>query len=437
MLVPKSFPDDLRCCQGRDSQKQRKFTWAKKYQPKALKDFICHREIAEKVETLVTVGDAKHVIIDGFPGIGKRTMALALLRENFGLDILETREQVQALDLESVLKRGLTSSIQITVQASAKHIEVDLSESDIRGYATEVALLIIKETHNALTKQPPLQHNLENAKAIVFHQAEKLSKNAQPQIRRFLENSKGQYKVIFCCSDICKLQILTPLCRVIHLPPPPNKEIVGVLNFIAKQEDIELPHTLAQTIAENSNHCLRQAIRSLEATWLADYPFNEGQSIMTGWEDELAIMAKSIIEEQSLNMLFLVRKKFIRLMEHHICREFVLGTLVAELKKHVLDSQTQLDLESLYQEISKPNEDFSAELSYKDEVVGNRIRKLSRFSFATIEVDPHGTKHYLFPLTEFVAKFMSYYKIKRVQSVSSLTGANATHQKQCSQKGPS
>lgn len=37
----------------------------------------------------VTVGDAKHVIIDGFPGIGKRTMALALLRENFGLDILE------------------------------------------------------------------------------------------------------------------------------------------------------------------------------------------------------------------------------------------------------------------------------------------------------------------------------------------------------------
>ncbi|XP_022717692.1 replication factor C subunit 3-like [Durio zibethinus] len=375
-----------------NSKKQHEFTWAEKYQPKALKDFICHREIAEKV----TAGDVNHFVIEGLPGIGKRTMALALLREHFGVDILETREEVLALDLESEHKRGPTSSIQIRVQASAKHIEINLSEPEKREYATEVALLVIKETQNALTKKPSMQHNLVNAKAIVFYQAEKISKNAQPQILKFLENSEGQYKVIFCCSEICKLQILKPVCRVIHLAPPPNKEIVGVLNFIAKQEDIELPHALAQTIAENSKHCLRQAIRSFEATWLADYPFKEGQSILTGWEDELAIMAKSIIEEQSLNVLFLARKKIINLMEHHICREFVLSTLVAELKKHVPDSQTQLDVESLYQQI--PIEDFwgDKKLSYEGEVLGSRMRKCYRISFAAIE--------------EFVAKFMSYYK---------------------------
>ncbi|XWS62168.1 hypothetical protein CRYUN_Cryun07bG0187900 [Craigia yunnanensis] len=393
---------------------QHEFTWADKYRPKALKDFICNKEIVEKVETIVTAGDVNHLVIEGVPGIGKRTMALALLREYFGVDILETREEVLALDLESVPKRGLTSSIQIRVKASAKHIEVNLSESEKRGYATEVALLLIKETHNALTKQSSLQHNLVNAKAIVFYQAEKISKNAHPQIRSFLENSEGRYKVIFCCSDFSKFQILKRLCGVIRLPPPPNKDIVGVLNFIAKQEDIELPHTLAQNIAENSEHCLRQAIRSFEATWLAYHPFKEGQSIMTGWEDELAIMAKSIIEEQNLNVLFLVRKKVINLMEHHISREFVLSTLVAELKKHVPDSKTQLDVESLYQEISQSNEDFCGErkLSYKDEVLGSRMRKISQF--AAIE--------------EFVAKFMSYYKTKRVQFVSSLT--DATHQRQ-------
>ncbi|XVF51997.1 hypothetical protein PTKIN_Ptkin04bG0229800 [Pterospermum kingtungense] len=279
-------------------RKLHEFTWAEKYQPKALKDFICHRQIAEKV----TAGDVNHVVIEGIPGIGKRTMALALLRETLGLDILETKEEVLALNLESLPKKGLTPRIQIRVGRSAKHIEVDLSESGKGGYATEVALLLIKKTHHALTKNPPLQHNLVNPKAIVFYQAEKIDKNGQSKIRSFLENSEGHYKVILCSSHIFKLQILKPLCRVIYLPLPSNKEIVEVLNFIAKQEDIELPHTLAQNIADKSEHCLQQAIRSFEATWMTDYPFKEGQTIMTGWEDELAIMAKSIIEEQSPNV---------------------------------------------------------------------------------------------------------------------------------------
>ncbi|XVE57425.1 hypothetical protein DITRI_Ditri04bG0089800 [Diplodiscus trichospermus] len=358
----------------RNPKTQHEFTWAEKYQPKALKDFICHREIAEKV----TDGDVDHLVIEGLPGIGKRTMALALLRENFGEDILKTREEVLALDLEAVPKRGLTLIIWVRVQVSAKHIEVNLSESETREYATEVALLLIKETHNSLTKKPSLQHNLSNAKAIVFHHAEKISKNAQPQIQSFLKNSEGLCKVVFCCSDSCKLQILKPLCRVIYLPPPPNMEIVGVLNFIAKQEDIELPHKLAQTISENSEHCLRQAIRSFEATWLADYPFKEGQSIMTGWEDELAIMAKSIIEEQSPNVLFLVRKKIINLLEHHICKEFVLS------------------VRSLSYISSNPDEDFREErkLVYNDEVLGSRMRKFSRFSFAKME----GKQLIYFPL---------------------------------------
>ncbi|OMO93302.1 putative Replication factor C subunit [Corchorus olitorius] len=193
-------------------------------------------------------------------------MALALLREIFGPDISKSKEEVLALDLKSVLKSGVSSTIQIRAQISSKHIEVNLSESDMKGYAAEVALLLVKETHNASRKQPFLQ-----AKAIIFHLAENISKTAQSQIRSFLENSEGRYKVIFCCSDVSnKLQILKPICRVIHLPLPSNMEIVGVLNFIAEQEDIELPHILAQTIAENSKNCLRQAIRSFEATWLAE-----------------------------------------------------------------------------------------------------------------------------------------------------------------------
>ena len=46
-------------------------------------------------------------------------------------------------------------------------------------------------------------------------------------------------------------------------------KILEVLEFIAKQEEIELPHQLAEKIANNSKNNLRQAIHSFEATWKA------------------------------------------------------------------------------------------------------------------------------------------------------------------------
>lgn len=44
-----------------------------------------------------------------------------------------------------------------------------------------------------------------------------------------------------------------------------------MLEYIADQEGIELPRHLAERVAENSKQNLRQAIRSLEASWQAKY----------------------------------------------------------------------------------------------------------------------------------------------------------------------
>lgn len=130
--------------------------------------------------------------------------------------------------------------------------------------------------------------------------------DSQFHVRSFLETCTGHYKVIFCCYDIFKLKHLRSLCIGIQLRRPSDMEvmlisnwyflrslffnvwhccpdsfpilsgfvivhsvlqIVETLNFIAKQEDIELPYQLAKKIAEKSKHCLQQAIRSFEATW--------------------------------------------------------------------------------------------------------------------------------------------------------------------------
>ncbi|KAL6348657.1 hypothetical protein AAG906_016187 [Vitis piasezkii] len=282
-------------CNAEKPKDDRKFNWADKYRPKVLSDFICHQEIAEML----------------------RLLALALLRENFGTHVIETREEVKEFKVEvtcsfkliSMLFLGLNwkwfclygytgkkvheelafsnihwkcpmpssntifggpiPSIQINAQVSSKHIEVDLSE--LKSYAAHVVVELIKETHTLF------KHDNTNNQ----------------------ETYKGHYKVYFCSSGASKLQHIESLCTVIQILPPSKEQIIKVLEFIAKSEGIELPPRLAENIAEKSKHSIQQAIRSFEATWQLNYPFKEDQMIPTDWEEELAIIAKSIVDEQS------------------------------------------------------------------------------------------------------------------------------------------
>ncbi|XWS62265.1 hypothetical protein CRYUN_Cryun07bG0195400 [Craigia yunnanensis] len=70
-----------------------KFILADKYRPKALKDFICNRSEATQLQALVQNGVHGHVIFEGPPGVGKRTMIWAMLREAFGPDRVQLATQ--------------------------------------------------------------------------------------------------------------------------------------------------------------------------------------------------------------------------------------------------------------------------------------------------------------------------------------------------------
>eukprot|EP00258_Populus_trichocarpa_P037012 XP_024453031.1 replication factor C subunit 3 isoform X3 [Populus trichocarpa] len=343
------------------------FSWAEKYQPKALKDFICHREKAESIRSTVCRGHYNHCIFEGPPGVGKRTMALAMLRECAGMDITETKEEIREFDLL---------------------IQIDLSE--IRWHATEVILDLLQETYI-------------NGQAIIVNEAERLSKDAQLRIKSFLQTYRGHCKVIFCCYDISRLHDLSPLCMVIPLLPPSDEQIVEVLHFIAKKQDIELPDQLANNIAEKSKRCLQQAIRSFEATWHSNYPFKEEQLVLTGWEKEIADIATSIIEEQSSKRLFLFRQKLQILLQHNLCPQFVFFTLVEELKRH-LDDRIQMQIGVFTQTYNDDqNEDLCIErkkMRNQEELFCGQMRTRVA-GFVRIE--------------EFVAKFMSFYKYNGIK----------------------
>nr|XP_016466433.1 PREDICTED: replication factor C subunit 3-like [Nicotiana tabacum] len=364
-------------------QKDKRFKWADKYRPNALKDFLCNRNTALELKALAeTDGSNRHYIFAGQPGVGKRTMIFALLREVFGHDKIQAREKCKVF----YLKGEAVPSIQVNVKESKKHVEINLSET--KGYEKHVIVELINERkHKASIRSAPCHH--DDCKAIILGEADKLSTDVLLYTKWMLERYTGCYKVFFCCSDITKLQPIKSICKVVHLQKPSDDEIVDVLEFIAKKEEIELPHKLAAQIASNSKSNLRQAIRSFEATWHFNTCLTENQEIKTGWEDDIAKIAKNIIEEQSPKQLYDIRGKLQNLIEHNVSAEFIFNTLVEELKSN-LDDQFHKEIDNLKMKYNINSKDLEQGKSDNDAV------KKIVLQFMKVE--------------EFIAKFMSWYK---------------------------
>ncbi|KAK1401401.1 ATPase family associated with various cellular activities [Heracleum sosnowskyi] len=365
------------------------FTWADKYRPHNLTEFICNREKAMELNTMAKSKDISHFIFEGFPGVGKHTMILAFLREIFGADEIEAKEEC----MEFYMKGEALSSIKVNVKRSSHHVELNISE--LRGYEKHVIVKLINEKYNKSSDSV--------YEAIVLSEADKLSIDALLYIKWILDKYNGRNKVFFCCNDVSKLQPIKTLCRVIKLLPPSNQEIMEVLDFIAKQEGIELAIKLAETITNNSKNNLRQAIRSFEATWRynSNSQLREDQEIMTGWEDTIAKVARDIVKEQSPRQLFIIRGELQKLIEYNVSPVFIFKTLIGELKRH-LDASSQTHVDILFME-SKRRGDITDCIAFPN----NRTEEMCKR-----ENDPSRKNvHNFMKIEEFIAKFMSWYKV--------------------------
>ncbi|XAR63335.1 hypothetical protein NMG60_11023241 [Bertholletia excelsa] len=296
---------------GTSKATERAYVWADQYRPKALKDFICNKNKALELQEWAKEENCRHFIFEGAPGVGKKSMIWALLREAYGPDRVQEES---------------CGSIEVTVKISLQHVEVNLAE--VKGYERHVIVELIQENNMLPTKATKC--NKDNCRVIILHKADKLPTDTLLYLKWQLERHKGCYKVFFCCSDASKLQPITSLCTLVKLNPPSNEE-------------------LAETIAKNSQHNLRQAIRSLEATWRASSPLKEDKAVMTGWEDDIANVAKNIVAEQSPKQLYLIRGKLQNLVEHTISPKFIFEALVGELKKHSPE-EFQPQIQRLYED---------------------------------------------------------------------------------------
>lgn len=143
-------------------------------------------------------------------------------------------------------------SIEVVVRESTQHIEVSVSK--LKGYEKHIIVELIKETHGKLSDRAPQAPNCRGnyfflaepepflftsqtrifsymslkdmmvSVAVILYEADKLSTDALLYIRWLLEKYRNT-KVIFCCTDIFKLQPIRMLCSVLKLLPPSRDEV--------------------------------------------------------------------------------------------------------------------------------------------------------------------------------------------------------------------
>ncbi|KAH9316251.1 hypothetical protein KI387_024878, partial [Taxus chinensis] len=152
----------------------------------------------------------------------------------------------------------VVTQIVVPVIVTSNHTEINLSS--LKGFERNVIDVLVREERKSMSSESDVDY-----KVVVVCEADKLSSDTQNYICWLMERHQESCKLIFCCSNVSKLEPISSLCKVINVQPPTNEEITQVLMHIANKEGIHLTRSFAKRIADSSDDNLRQAIRSLEA----------------------------------------------------------------------------------------------------------------------------------------------------------------------------
>lgn len=205
--------------------------WVEKYRPYFLDDVKGHDDAIAKIKDLMKKGTIPHLILEGPPGTGKTSTALAIVNELF---------------------RDLPKEV---VKTNAK----ELNASDARGISavrTEI------KDFNKATKSPMVIH-----KILILDEVDDMTDPAQQALRRQMEMFTHNCRMILICNYSNK--IIPPIqsrCAIVHFTPLSKEDIINTVVFIAEEEGVNISEDAVNTIADIAYGDMRKAIHTLQAS---------------------------------------------------------------------------------------------------------------------------------------------------------------------------
>ncbi len=202
--------------------------WVEKYRPTKLSEIVNQTEIIGSLEALIAnSGDMPHLLFSGSAGVGKTTTAICISRQILGENV--------------------------------KEYTLELNASDERGIGM-VREKVKKFSRFAGMADAPF-------KLIILDEADEMTNDAQTALRRIIEDTAKYCRFILIANNISK--IIEPLqsrCATFKFTTISEKDVIGRLGEIAKQEKVKTDQKGLKAVYDYSEGDLRHAINLMQAT---------------------------------------------------------------------------------------------------------------------------------------------------------------------------
>lgn len=309
---------------GIQDKKDVNLPWVEKYRPETLQELISHEDIIATIERFIDADHLPHLLLYGPPGTGKTSTILACARK------LYSPKEFNSMVLE-------------------------LNASDDRGIGVVRERILNFASTRTIFKS--------GFKLVILDEADAMTNDAQNALRRVIEKFTENVRFCLICNYLSKIiPAIQSRCTRFRFGPLSSEQILPRLNYVIKQEQINVSEDGRKALLTLSGGDMRRIINILQSTSMA---FNEVT------EDNVYMCVGHPLRSDITNILNWVLNEefetaYKKVSELKVAKGFALQDILAEL--HTLSHRIEFPVEAriqLVQDLSEVEWHLSAGASEK------------------------------------------------------------------------
>eukprot|EP00997_Jenningsia_sp_PLL12_P003319 NODE_1613_length_1112_cov_89.577611_g1315_i0.p1 GENE.NODE_1613_length_1112_cov_89.577611_g1315_i0~~NODE_1613_length_1112_cov_89.577611_g1315_i0.p1 ORF type:complete len:351 (-),score=-7.24 NODE_1613_length_1112_cov_89.577611_g1315_i0:58-1080(-) len=219
--------------------KNKNTPWVEKYRPKTVDDVVEQTEVVNTLKKSLDKMSLPHLLFYGPPGNGKTTTILAICKQLFGPQFFSKR----VLELNASDDRG-----------------IDVIRNKVKTFA-QIAV--------STTVDPAYKYPLPPFKIIILDECDSMTRDAQAALRRIMEKYSKVTRFCLICNYVSRIiSPLTSRCAKFRFKQLGYKHVLNRLEYICKNESLNVAGETLDKIIDISNGDLRMAITYLQSASL-------------------------------------------------------------------------------------------------------------------------------------------------------------------------